>query len=177
MRAVLRRVTVLIALMAVWQLLWGDYSVATAISGLLVAAAITTLLSLPAVPVQGRLHPVSLVRLIARVGWYLLVSSVQVSWLAIRPSPPPPAAVLRVQLSVKSDLVLVLAANIMSLLPGSISLEIDQVRRVMFCHVIDAGSPRAVAAFYRQVTNVERLLVAAFERDAEWLPAPTEEQQ
>lgn len=169
------RATVLLALTAVWLLLWGNLSAANTLSGLLVAVLITTMLPLPVVPVEGRLHPVSLLRLIVQIAWYLAESSVQVAWLAIRPGPLPPTGVLRAQLSIKSELVLVFAANIVTMLPGSVVLEIDQVRRILYCHVIDAGSERAIGAFHRQIAQVERLLVATFERDVDWRPAPTEE--
>lgn len=171
MRVAALRITVLIALTAVWVLLWGTYSAANALSGVAVAVAITSLLPMPPVPVQGRVHPLSALRLVIRVAWYLVESSVQVAWLAVRPGPPPLSAVLRAQLSIKSDVVLVFAVNIVSLIPGSIVLEIDQVRRVFYCHVIDTGSARSVSRFYRQVGEVERLLLAAFERDSDWRPA------
>ena len=54
-------------------------------------------------------------------------------------------------------------------------LEIDQVRRMIYVHVIDAGSEKAVNSFYRQVARVERLLIRAFERDSEWRPAARDE--
>ena len=102
-------------------------------------------------PVEGRVHPLSLMRLIVTVGYYLVLSSVQLAWLAVKPGPPPLSAVLRAHLAVKSDLVLALAVNIFNLIPGSIVLEIDQVRRMLYMHVIDVGSERAVNRFYRQV--------------------------
>jgi multicomponent Na+:H+ antiporter subunit E len=170
MRTAALRITVLVALTAVWVLLWGSYSVTNALSGLIVALAITSLLPMPPVPVQGRVHPLSALRLVIQVAWYLVEASVQIAWLAIRPGPPPLSAVLRAQVSIKSDLVLVFAVNIVSLIPGSIVLEIDQVRRVFYCHVIDVGSSRSVDRFYRLVGEVERLLVAAFEREADWRP-------
>ncbi|GBE65393.1 Na+/H+ antiporter subunit E [Mycobacterium sp. MFM001] len=170
MRAVLLRISILLALTGVWVLLWGNYSAANAVSGLAVALTITLLLPMPPVPVQGRVHPLSVLRLVVRVAWYLVVSSVQVSWLAIKPGPPPPSGVLRAQVSIKSDLVLVFAVNILTMIPGSIVLEIDQLRRVIYCHVIDVGSARAVDRFYRQVAHVERLVVAAYERDEDWQP-------
>jgi multicomponent Na+:H+ antiporter subunit E len=68
-----------------------------------------------------------------------------------------------------------LAVNIINLIPGSIVLEIDQRRRLIYAHVIDVGSPRSVNQFYHQVTVVERLLVKAFERDDEWQPSPQAE--
>lgn len=174
MRAWVLRVWTLVWLTLVWLLLWGTVSAANVLSGLAVALLITLLLPLPSVPVQGRLHPLSLVRLVLHVAWWLLESSVQVAWLAIRPGKPPLSAVLRGHLALKSDLVLALAVNIMNLTPGTIVLEIDQSRRLVYVHVLDVGSQRSVQRFYKQLTQLERLLIAAFERDSEWRPAASE---
>jgi multicomponent Na+:H+ antiporter subunit E len=169
------RVWVLCWLMLVWILLWGKLSAANILSGLAIAAVITVLLPLPAVPVEGKLHPLSLLRLLNVVGYQLVLSSLQVAWLAVKPGPPPLTAVLRARLSIKSDLVLALAANILTLIPGSMVLEIDQERRLIYVHVIDVGNEKAVARFYGQVEQIERLLIATFERDADWQPATTKE--
>jgi len=175
MRRVVLRAWVLLWLTLVWILLWGTLSAANVLSGLAVALIITLLLPLPPVPVEGRVHPLSLLRLIALVGWYLVLSSVQLAWLAIKPGPPPLSAVLRAHLAIKSDLVLALAVNIINLTPGTIVLEIDQVRRMIYVHVIDVGSDRAVNRFYRQITQIERLLVASFERAEHWQPSADRE--
>jgi multicomponent Na+:H+ antiporter subunit E len=145
MRRIVLRAWVLCWLILVWILLWGTVSAANILSGLAVALLITLLLPLPTVPIEGRVHPLSLVRL------------------------------LRAHLSIKSDLVLALAVNIFNLIPGSIVLEIDQARRMLYMHVIDAGSDRAVNRFYSQVSVVERLLVASFEREADWRPSADKE--
>lgn len=174
MRTWALRVWTLVWLTLVWLLLWGTVSVANVLSGLAVALLITLLLPLPSVPVQGRLHPLSLLRLVLHVAWWLMQSSAQVAWLAIRPGKPPLSAVLRGHLALKSDLVLALAVNIVNLTPGTIVLEIDQARRLVYVHVLDVGSQRSVEQFYRQLTQLERLLIAAFERDSEWRPAASE---
>lgn len=171
MRRLVLRAWVFCWLIMVWILLWGTFSAANVLSGLAVATVIIVLLPLPVVPVEGKVHLLSLLRLILTVVYYLVKSSVQVAWLAIRPGPPPLSAVLRARLAVKSDLVLALAVNIFNLIPGSIVLEIDRARRMLYMHVIDVGSDRSVQRFYRQVSDVEKLLTAAFERDADWRPA------
>jgi multicomponent Na+:H+ antiporter subunit E len=171
MRSHALRAWVLCWLMLVWVLLWGSASAANILGGLAVAMVITVLLPLPVVPVQGRIHPLSLLRLVAVVAYQLVLSSLQVAWLAVRPGPPPLSAVLRARMSIKSDLVLALAVNILTVIPGSMVLEIDQERRLIYVHVIDVGSEKAVARFYRQVEQVERLLIATFERDADLRPA------
>ena len=171
------RIWVLIWLTLVWLLLWGSVTVANVVSGLAVALLITVLLPLPVVPVQGRLHPLSLLWLVLNVAWWLVLSSTQVAWLALRPGPPPLSAVLRARLALKSDLVLALAVNIMNLTPGTIVLEIDQARRLVYVHVLDMGSQRSADRFYRQTARLERMLVAAFERESEWRPAASEPEE
>lgn len=171
MRRSLLRAWIVIWLILVWLALWGTVSVANILSGLVIALLITVFLPLPAVPVQGKLHPLSLVRLAALVAWWLIQSSIQVAWLAVRPGKPPLSAVLRARLDLKSDLVLALGVNIMNLTPGTLVLEIDQSRRLVYVHVLDVGTKRAVARFYRQTAQLERLLVATFEREAEWRSA------
>jgi multicomponent Na+:H+ antiporter subunit E len=171
MRRIALRAWVLCWLMFVWILLWGTVSAANILSGLAIALLITLLLPLPTVPIEGKLHPLSLLRLGFTVFYYLALSSVQVAWLAVKPGPPPLSAVLRAHVAVKSDLVLALSVNTFNLIPGSIVLEIDQTRRMLYMHVLDVGSDRAVNRFYRQVAVVERLLVSAFEREADWRPS------
>ena len=177
-RQTLLRVWTVTWLVLAWLLLWGSVSAANVISGLLVALAITLLLPMPAVPVQGRVHPLSVCWLALNVGWWLVKSSTQVAWLTLRPSRPPLSAVLRARLALKSDLVLALGVNLLNLTPGTLVLEIDQARRLVYVHVLDVDSQRGVDRFRNQVAALERLLVAAFERDAEWrTSAPDADQE
>lgn len=169
----LLRIWVVLWLVLVWLLLWGSVSVANVLSGLTLALLITVLLPLPSVPVQGRVHLPGLLWLALCVMWWLVKSSMQVVWLAIRPGAPPAAAVLRAKLDLKSDFVLALAVNIMNLTPGTIVLEIDQARRLLYVHVLDVSTQRSVDRFYRQTARLQRMLVATFERDSEWHPAAT----
>ncbi|HEY9267745.1 MAG TPA: Na+/H+ antiporter subunit E, partial [Mycobacterium sp.] len=86
-RTVALRVWMLCWLILVWVLLWGNISAANIVSGLAIAAIITLWLPLPPVPVEGRVHLFSLLRLVVTVAYWLLVSSVQVAALALKPKP------------------------------------------------------------------------------------------
>ncbi|MGW9169752.1 Na+/H+ antiporter subunit E, partial [Agromyces sp. NPDC055657] len=154
MRWLLLRAWILCWLMLVWVLLWGSISAANIVSGFAVAVVITVLLPLPAVPVEGRVHLLSLLRLVIQVGVWLVMSSFQMAWLAVRPGPLPVNAVLRAHLAIKSDLVLALGVNIINLTPGTIVLEIDQTRRLIYVHVVDVGSDRAINRFHSQITTL-----------------------
>ncbi|MCG7608410.1 MULTISPECIES: Na+/H+ antiporter subunit E [Mycobacterium] len=175
MRWLLLRAWIVCWLILVWMLLWGNVSAANILSGLAIALLITYLLPLPAVPVEGRVHLLSLARLVIRVSVWLFMSSFQMAWLAVRPGPPPVNAVLRAHLAIKSDLVLALGVNILNLTPGTIVLEIDQTRRLIYVHVVDVSSDRAIKNFHNQIDTLERLLVAAFEREADWRPVANKE--
>lgn len=163
MRQIGLRALTLCWLTMVWVLLWGHITAPNVLGGLAVALIITVLLPMPSVPVEGRVHPPALLRLVIQVAYYLVLSSVQMAWLAVRPGPPPPTAVLRARLNLRSDLILALAVNAINLIPGTIVLEIDLDRRLIYVHVLDVGSDRAVQRFYHQIAEVERLMIASFE--------------
>lgn len=170
-RARLRQLGILLWLTAVWVALWGTVSIANIVGGLAVSLLIMLLLPLPRVPVEGRIHPWSLAQLTGLAIWYAAQSSLQLAWLAIRPSPPPVTGVLRYHLNFKSDLVLTLCVDVINLIPGTMVLEIDQPRRIAYIHVLDVGSEKAVNRFYTTIAQLERLFVASFERDADWKPS------
>ncbi|WP_068278610.1 Na+/H+ antiporter subunit E [Aldersonia kunmingensis] len=166
---------VLAWLTLVYCWLWGHVSVGNILAGLAVGVVIMVMLPLPRVPVSGRLHPVSFVKLVGLVIYLSLESSLQVAWLAIRPSPPPVTGVLRVRLNIQSDLVLVLTCDVLNLIPGTMVLELDRDRRVAYVHVLDVGSEKAVDYFYKTTRRIEAAFVATFERPSEWQgPDPAE---
>ena len=167
-RDTLVRIGVLLWLTIVYIALWGDLSVANLLAGLTVGTLIMVVLPLPRIPVSGRLHPLSLAELIVVASYYAIESSLQIAWFAIRPAPPPVSGVLRVYLSTRSDLVLVLCTDVLNLIPGTIVLEIDRQRCIVYVHVLDVSSAAAVDKFYRTTRQVERLLIEAFERPTEW---------
>ncbi|MCV7220020.1 Na+/H+ antiporter subunit E [Mycolicibacterium elephantis] len=175
MRAVVLRLSVLLGLILVWMLLWGSISVANFVGGLVVALVITLLLPLPVVPVEGKVHPLSLLRLLIQMVYWLVRSSIQVAWLAVRPGAPPVSAVLRAHFALKSDLVLAMAVNLINLTPGTIALEVDQARRIVYVHVLNANTDRAIQEFHAQMATLERLLKTALERDEDWRPASDKE--
>lgn len=171
------RIGLICWLTVVWVLLWGVLSAANILGGLAVALLITVLLPLPVVPVQGRLHPLSLLRLIGRVIVDLIEASFQVAWLTVRPGPPPHSAVVRAPLAVKSDLTLALTAAILTLIPGTMIIDIDQARRILYVHILDVRPEGAIEDFYRQLAHLEKLVIAAFEREDEWQPVAEEAAQ
>ena len=169
-RDVVIRVGALSWLTFVWVLLWGAATIANIVGGILVGVLILVLTPLPPVPVEGKLHLLSALRLLGRVLADLAKSSVEVAWLACRPGPPPLTAILRVHAKVKSDLVLALLVDAINLVPGTIVLEVDRTARDLYIHVLDVGTPERIERFYSSVAHLEQLFIRAFERDEDWQP-------
>ncbi len=155
----------LVAVLIVWLLLWGDVTPLLVAGGLLVA--VLTMLVFPAPPrmFTGRVHPWHLVVLIARFGFDLVVASVQVAWIAVRPAPPPLSAVVRVDLTCRSELLMTITSELVSLVPGSLLIDLDADRSRIWLHILDAHRPGTPDRVRAQVLGQERRVLAAFGPD------------
>lgn len=151
----------LVWLVLVWNLLWGTFSWANLIGGVLVALLLTTLLPLPAVVDRGRLRPLPLLRYLARFARDLVVASIEVSWLAFRPGRHR-SAIITVQLRADSDLMLTLVAETLTLVPGSLVLDLDREDRVMALHLMWVRDAEHVERQRASVLATEARVVRAF---------------
>ncbi|TCC00678.1 Na+/H+ antiporter subunit E [Micromonospora zingiberis] len=155
------RIVAVTFLVVVWVLLWGTLSWANVISGLVVATILLTVFPLPPVTFAGRIHPLGTARFLVRFLRDLVVASVQIAWLALRPRHVPRSAIIAVRLRVNTDLNLTLTAEALSLVPGSLILEADRNSGTLFIHVINVDSLSEVEKFRGEVLELEARIVAA----------------
>jgi len=99
------------------------------------------------------IHPWRALVLIARFLWDVVVASVHVGWLAVRPRPPE-SRVTQVRLASDSDLLEVLTGMAVSLVPGSLIIDADSGSRTLTIHVLDAAQ-QSDADFAAQVLAQE----------------------
>lgn len=146
----------------VWVALWGSLTVANVLGGLAVAVAVLVLLPLPNVPSSGRVRPLPLLRLIVVFLWELVLASGTVIGQVLRPSTTMRQAVVAVPVAGVSDRLLTLLANAVSLTPGTLALEVDRPRAVLYVHVLDLGSSDGAAEEVRRsIVRLERLIILA----------------
>jgi multicomponent Na+:H+ antiporter subunit E len=156
----------LVWLTVVWVALWGDLSVANVVSGLLLGLLVCLVFSLPPVRMSLRIRPVGLAVLVLRFAVDVVVASVQVARVVLRPRRPLYNSVVEVDLRTTSDFVLTLVAEMTSLVPGSIVVEARRSSYSLFLHVLDTPD-RAAAERMREATlALEQRVVRAF------LPGP-----
>ncbi len=154
-------------LVAVWMLLWGKFSWMTFLSGLVVSALVLGVFPLPPVTFQGRVRPLGVVRFAVRFSIDLVVASVHLAWTAFRFGYQPRCAVIAVQLAVRSDLNLTLCGEAVSLIPGSLIIDIRRDAGVLYIHVFDVKDQAAAERFRKTVYALEARIIGAIGSDEE----------
>ncbi|HEU4806964.1 MAG TPA: Na+/H+ antiporter subunit E [Homoserinimonas sp.] len=160
-KVILHQVPMLIWLVVLWMLLWGSFTWLTLLTGAIVALLVTRVFYLPPLALSGRFNP-----------WWALVfaihftadvfrASIQVAWIAIDPRTTPSSSVVAVQLRSRSDLIMTLVSIAISLVPGSLVVEADRLRAVLYVHVLATETLDDVAVARATVLTVERRIVRA----------------
>lgn len=155
------RIPVVLALTVVWSMLWGAVTPLNLVGGLLVSALVVAIFPFPPVNLTATVRPLRLLLLIGRFLYDLVVASFHVAWITIRPSPPPKSAVIEVHLVSRSDLLQVLTGELVSLVPGSLLIELDSDNGRMWLHVLDGSTPERVEAARRKARAQEHRVIAA----------------
>ncbi|TKJ18115.1 Na+/H+ antiporter subunit E [Blastococcus sp. CCUG 61487] len=152
----------LLWLVLVWNLLWGTWSWANLLSGVVVALAVTILLPLPPVEGGARVHPVGLVVFVGTFLYDLVRSAALVAWQTIRPSGIRYSAIIAVQMRTDSDLLLTIVSETLTLVPGSVVIDMDRERRVLALHILAVEDEEDVEQRRRSVLEEEERVVRAF---------------
>lgn len=126
-----------------WALVWGSLTVAMLLIGYVIGYLALWLTR----PLYG---PSAYFRRVPRTIYLviyflyaLVVSSVRVATDVLRPKLKSRPGIIAVPLDVKSDGAITLLANMISLTPGTLSLDVSSDRRVLFVHSMFIDDPDA----------------------------------
>jgi len=164
---------VLAWLTLVWVALWGELSVFSLVSGLLVAVAVCWVFPLPRLAMHLRIRPLRLGWLVVHFLVDVVVASAQVAWATLLFRRQPRNAVIAVQL-IPSDFVLTVVAEMTSLVPGSIVVEARRSTHTVFLHVLNARDQAGVEKMRRDVFALQRRVVLAFGVATDRPPPPAD---
>lgn len=147
----------LVWLTAVWVGLWGSLTPANLLGGLLVAGVLLRALPLQRSASPGRVRPLAVLRFLGVFLVALVQSSLEVAALVLRRRTQLHPAVIAVPVRGGGDRLLTLVANAISLTPGTLTLEVDPARAVLYVHVLDVGAgPDGLARARRGAERLER---------------------
>ena len=129
----------------VWVGLWGSVSAANVLGGLALAVVLLVLLRPGPSDARAVVDPVALLRFSLRFVADLVVSSLQVVRLVLRPRIDLRQGVVSVRVPDASDTLLTLLADAISLTPGTLTIDVDKGRSTLYVHSLDVGEgPDAV---------------------------------
>ncbi|TQN37817.1 multisubunit sodium/proton antiporter MrpE subunit [Blastococcus colisei] len=152
----------LVWLVLVWNLLWGTWSWANLLGGIALALAVTWLLPLPPVVGGTRVRPVALLVFLGHFLVDLVSSGALVAWQTIRPRGIDRSAIIRVQMRTDSDLLLTILSESVTLVPGSMVLDLDRERRILALHILHVRDEDDVERQRASVLAEEERVVRAF---------------
>ncbi len=92
--------------------------------------------------------------------WSILKSSIEVAQIVVRPKLNIQPGIIAIPLDVRSDMGITLLANLITLTPGTVSLDMSTDRRTLYVHCIDIKDPDAVRDDIKQ--NFERRVIELF---------------
>jgi multicomponent Na+:H+ antiporter subunit E len=168
LQQVWRQLPFFVWLVVLWMLLWGQFTVLAFLTGVIAAVAVTQAFRLPPVELSGRVN-----------FWYGLVfvvtffaalvrGSLLVAWQVLDVRRQPVSSIIAVHLRTDDDLIMAHTAVTTSLIPGSIIIEADRDRRILYLHVIGATTLEQVEHQRRAILGWEARIVRAVGSRAQW---------
>ena len=157
----------LIGLIITWIMLRREISWLSLLSGVVVSVIAMRLFYLPPVMLAGRFNVWWAARYLGFFLWHLMLASFQVAWLAVLPGPPPRTAILAMRLRTRSDFILTMVALTVSLIPGSLVVEVDRFASTLYLHVLNTPTQREIRRMRQQTWHIEELLIRAVGSRAE----------
>ncbi|WP_026381208.1 Na+/H+ antiporter subunit E [Afifella pfennigii] len=90
----------------------------------------------------------------------LVMSAIRVAWLVVQPKMPLRPAIIAYPLRVNRDFEITLLANLITLTPGTLSIDVSPDRRILYIHAVDVPDPDELK---REIAEgFERKILEAF---------------
>lgn len=160
----LRGTSTVLWLTALWVLLWGNASVANVAGGFAIALSVLILARQAptnrANPDESpRLRVLALVHLGAFVLYELVKANLLLAWEIVTPTNKIHTGVIAVPLRTDSDLAMMVVASVITLTPGTVTIEARNRPSVLYVHVLHLHDIEEVR---RDLLRIEELSVRAF---------------
>ncbi|MEV8274352.1 Na+/H+ antiporter subunit E [Microbacterium sp. NPDC077184] len=156
-----RQLPFFVWLIALWMLLWGQFTWTAFATGLVAAIVVTRIFRLPPVELSGRVNLWYGVVFVVTFFLALIRGSLLVAWQVIDPRRQPASAIIAVPLRIDDDLIMTHTAVTASLIPGSLLIEVDRPRRILYLHVLGVSTQQDAEHQRRAVQGWEARIVRA----------------
>ncbi|CAN7191650.1 Na+/H+ antiporter subunit E [Rhizobium sp. LjRoot98] len=149
-----------VLLMLTWAAVSGSFTIPNLLLGLAVGALSLWLVREQFAAARHRVNPVKLLVLTAVFFKELSLSAIKVALLVIRPDMQLRPGIFAFPLTLTRDFEITLLANLITLTPGTLSVDVSEDRKTLYVHALDCHDP---AAEKRAIsTGFERRIREAF---------------
>ncbi len=155
----LQKLPLLVWLVVVWGALWQDFSAGNLLFGALIVLAVSQIFYLPPIELSGRFN---VLRALTFALWFVkevTVASFQVLFWAVAKGPRIRNAVIAVPLRSPSDLLMTAVGHVLSLIPGSLVVEVDRGCATLYVHAMNAPTPECVDKVRNGIQTIEARLI------------------
>lgn len=156
-----RQLPLVLGLVLLWVMLWDHVTVVSVLSGFVVALLVTRIAYLPPVELSGRFNVLWFLVFLGTFIYDIVVGSLLVAFQAMRRHPPATSSVVGVPLHTRSDLLISLVAQVLTLVPGSLVVEVNRPESVLYVHDLGDDSERKLRRTRREIQRIEERLVRA----------------
>jgi len=143
----------------VWGALWQDFSPGNLLFGALLAVGVARLFYLPPVELSGRFNILHAVPFALAFVGKVVVASAQVLYLAAVRGPKVTNAVVAVKLRSHQDLIVTATGHVISLIPGSLVVDVDRSTSTLYLHALNITSKKDVEGLRNEVRSIEAGLI------------------
>lgn len=151
-----------ILLALAWAALMGSFSFMTLLAGYIIGfAALWAAQPLYDKPSGYFLRSWRIVRLLAYFVYELFASSIQVVRDIVTTQDLSTPRIVAMPLDAQSDAEILLVTNLISLTPGTLSLDVSKDRKTLYVHAMFANDPDALIAQLK--SGMERMVLEVFE--------------
>ncbi|MCG5478789.1 Na+/H+ antiporter subunit E [Sinorhizobium alkalisoli] len=149
-------------LTVIWGTISASFTPANLLLGFAVGALSLWLIRRELKPVTYPIRPLRLLLLLALFIKELAVSATKVAILVTRKKMALKPGIFAYPLTVRSDFEITLLANLITLTPGTLSVDVSGDRKTLYVHALDCADPGALRQDIAR--GFERRIREAFER-------------
>lgn len=137
------RLVVLLLFTLTWAAITGSFTPLNLGFGLVLSGLALFLIRESVQPSQIRFRPMKVLSLILLFFRELAMSAIRVAILVVRPKMDLKPGIFAFPLTVTRDFEITLLANLITLTPGTLSVDVSDDRRFLYVHAIDCADPQA----------------------------------
>lgn len=155
-------------LIVLWMLVWNQFTVLSFLTGFVVAVFVTRVFRLPTIELSGRVNIWYGFLFIVQFLWAILLGAVAVTIQVFDFRRQPGAAIVGVPLRYSDDMIMTHVSVTASLIPGSLVVETDRDRGILYLHIIGVRDLDGVERQRAEVLRWERRIVRALGSPAQY---------